>query len=348
MLRSLFLALLCLALCLTGQLGPVFAASPDSETVVYQGGAGPGQGKKIVFLTGDEEYRSEEGLPMLAKILALRHGFHCTVLFSINPADGTIDPVMQTNEPGLQALDSADLCVMLLRFRHWPDEQMKHFVDFLNAGKPIIALRTSTHAFAYGANSPSPYAKYDWQSQDWPGGFGQQVLGETWVSHHGDHGKESTRGVINSALARHPILHGVTDLWVPTDVYTVSHLPRDAQVLVWGQVLSGMSPTDPPLDGAKNNPLMPVVWLHDYKGESGKVVGTVTTTMGSAVDLQNEDLRRLIVNACYWEAGLADKIPARADVDYIGDYKPTWFGFNKGKKGVKPADLRLKSESSGQ
>src|SRR5947208_2263460 len=106
-----------------------------NDRVVYAGKNGPGKGKQIVFLTGDEEYRSEEGLPMLAKILAVRHGFKCTVLFPINPADGTIDPVTLTNIPGMAALDSADLCVMVLRFRELPDEQMKHFVDYLNAGK---------------------------------------------------------------------------------------------------------------------------------------------------------------------------------------------------------------------
>src|SRR6266508_6811454 len=62
------------------------------DWVTYEGGQGPGQGKHIVFLAGDEEYRSEEGLPQLAKLLAMRHGFKCTVLFPINPADGTIAP----------------------------------------------------------------------------------------------------------------------------------------------------------------------------------------------------------------------------------------------------------------
>ena len=52
---------------------------------------GPGNGKHVVFLSGDEEYRSEEGLPMLAKILSQRHGFKTTVLFSLDP-DGTINP----------------------------------------------------------------------------------------------------------------------------------------------------------------------------------------------------------------------------------------------------------------
>ncbi|HZR21175.1 MAG TPA: hypothetical protein VFE51_28090 [Verrucomicrobiae bacterium] len=314
-----------------------------ADRVIYEGKAGPGLGKQIVFLCGDEEYRSEEALPMLAKILAVRHGFKCTVLFPINPADGTIDPVTLTNIPGMEALDSASLCVMSLRFRELPDDQMKHFVDYLNRGKPIIALRTSTHAFAYDHNKQSPYARFDWRNKQWPGGFGQQVLGETWVDHHGSHGKESTRGVINQTFKDHPILRGVTDLWCPTDVYAVTHLGSDARILVWGEVLSGMNPTDPPVTGAKNNPLMPLVWVRGYRSEEGRVCRIVTTTMGAAVDLQNESLRRLLVNAAYWLTGLGQKIDGKADVAYVGEYKPLWFGFGKFAKGIKPDDLAIKN-----
>jgi len=316
-------------------------AARAADGVVYQGQKGPGKGKHIVFLAGDEEYRSEEGLPMLAKILAVRHGFKCTVLFAINPADGTIDPLTLTNMPGLAALDSADLCVLGLRFRELPDPQMKHFVDYLSAGKPIIALRTSTHAFKYELNKASPYAKYDWHSPAWPGGFGQQVLGETWINHHGNHGKESTLGVVNEAFKGEPILRGVTDIWGPTDVYSVIHLPRDAKVLVWGQVLTGMNPADAPVEGAKNQPMMPVVWVRDYTGEQGKPSKVFTTTMGAAVDLENESLRRLLINGAYWAVGLEKQIPAKASVDYVGDYKPGWFGFGKFKPGLKPGDLAL-------
>ena len=310
------------------------------DWVVYEGTNGPGVGKHIVFLSGDEEYRSEEGLPMLAKILAMRHGFKCTVLFPINPADGTIDPNTQTNIPGMAALDSADLCVMLWRFRELPDAEMKHFVNYLNRGKPIIGLRTSTHAFAYSRDKQSPYARFSYNDKSWPGGFGQQVLGDTWINHHGDHGKQSTRGVINNEFKSNPILTGVADIWGPSDVYGVIHLPTNATVLVWGQVLTGMKPNDPPLEGPKNNPMMPLVWVRDYTGESGKTSRVVTTTMGAATDLECTDLRRLLVNACFWTTGLADKIPARANVDYVGEFKPTMFGFGKFKPGVKPADLQ--------
>jgi len=315
---------------------PVFA----KDWVEYEGKEGPGKGKRIVLLAGDEEYRSEEGLPMLGKILAERHGFQCTVLFSINPADGTIDPNVQTNIPGFERVKGADLIVMLYRFRELPDEKMKLFVDHINAGKAIIAIRTSTHSFQYSHNKNSPYAKYDWRSKEWPGGFGQQVLGDTWVSHHGEHGKQSTRGFINEKERGHPVLRGVEDIWGPTDVYGIVHLPPDAKVLVYGQVLEGMKPTDKPLEGKKNDPMMPLIWTHDYKAESGKVCRTLTSTIGAAPDLESEGLRRLFVNACYWLTGL--DVPAKANVDYIGEYKPTFFGFNKGRKGVKPSEHELK------
>jgi hypothetical protein len=332
-------------------IGCLLLLAPHSwaaDGVSYEGTAGPGHGKHIVFLTGDEEYRSEEGLPMLAKILAVRHGFDCTVLFSINPDTDDIDPNCQTNLPGIEALDTADLCVMLLRFREWPDAKMKHFVDYLNSGKPIIALRTSTHAFSYQRNKNSPYAGYDWNSSSWLGGFGRQVLGDTWISHHGEHGSESTRGIITQSVMNHPVLRGVTDLWWPTDVYTVEHLPTDAQVLVWGQVVSGMKPNDPPVDGPKNYPLMPLVWTRDYKGESGNTSKIVATTAGAAVDLQNEGLRRLLVNACYWTLGMEDKAPAKVDVDYVGQYDPSPFGFGGFKKRVKPAAFEMETTAQGR
>jgi hypothetical protein len=319
------------------------------EWVVYEGKRGPGRGKHIVFLTGDEEYRSEEGLPMLARILSQHHGFKCTVLFSIK--NGEIDPKTTDNEPGMEALDAADLCIMLLRFREWPDHQMKHFVDYYLAGKPIIALRTSTHAFSYGNNSTSAYKKFHWGSGEWKQGFGRQVLGETWVDHWGKHKVEATRGIIEPTQRKHPILRGVTDIFADTDVYE-AHPPADVTILVHGQVLKGMKPTDPPADYRRkakggveqgiNDPMQPVVWTRHHTNETGKVNRVVTTTLGSATDLQSEGLRRLLVNASYWAVGLEKKIPRKAKVAYVGEFQPTMYGFNGFKKGVKPADHELK------
>jgi type 1 glutamine amidotransferase len=295
--------------------------------------------KHIVLISGDEEYRSEEALPQLARILAKHHGFTCSVLFALDP-DGTVNPNRSDNNPGLEALKKADLVILMTRFRDWPDDQMKHFVDYVESGRPIVALRTATHAFAFKNNKT--YARWSWNSREpgWEGGFGKKVLGETWVSHHGAHGKQSTRAIIAPGGRNSPILRGIKDgdVWGPTDVYTAQP-PADADVLLLGQVLTGMQPSDPPLEGPKNDPMMPVAWTRFWNTPGGKTMRVFTTTMGSSQDLENEGFRRLVVNAVYWGLGMEKKIRPNANVQIVGTYKPTPFGFNKAQKGRKPEDF---------
>ena len=312
------------------------AADPWVE---FKGADGPGKGKTIVFVTGDEEYRSEEGMPMLARILAEKHGFDCKVLFATDK-DGTIEPNRVDHIPGLDALKTADLLVIFTRFRDLPDDQMKAFADYLDSGRPVVGLRTATHAFNIKAGKL--FARYSHNSKEWDGGFGRQVLGETWISHHGSHGKQSTLGVIAPGAEGHPILKGIKtgDVWGPTDVYGVRlPLPGDSKPLVLGRILTGMKPTDPPLEGKKNDPMMPVAWVKTYDGKNGKTGKVFTTTMGASQDLLSDGLRRLLVNACYWAVGLEDKIPEKSEVGIIGAYEPSPFGFNKAKKGVKASDF---------
>ena len=288
---------------------------------------GTARNKRIVLIAGDDEYRSEQVMPMLGKILSQRHGFDCTVLFPIDSETGTIKPDFQTNIPGMHTLDDADLVILGLRFRRLPDRQMKHFVDYFRAGKPFIGLRTSTHAFRYGGDSISPYKRFSFNSRDWRGGFGQQVLGDTWISHHGLHKVESCRGVIEKENADSPILNGVKDVWGPSDVYGIKHLPEDANILLRGQVLAGMTPESKPVEGRKNNPMMPLAWTLVYESESGKTNRVFNTTMGASTDFECEDLRRLIVNASYWAVGLESQIPDKANVDFVDAYRPysIWF-----------------------
>ncbi len=314
------------------------SAAPVDPWVVYPGGEGPGSGSHIVLIAGDEEYRSEEALPMLGKILSVRHGFKCTVLFSTNPETGEIDPNEQTHIAGLEALDSADLAIVLLRFRELPDEAMSHFVEFVEAGKPIIGLRTATHAFDYKRNKTSPYARYHWRrGEDWPGGFGKQILGETWVAHHGRHGSQATRGVVEPGSEEHPILRGVEDVFGPTDVYTVGALPDDATLLLRGAVLDGMGTDAKPVDSPKNDPMIPLVWTRVIEREEGAPQRIVCSTIGASQDFLSDGLRRVIVNASYWCLGMEKQIPAASDVDIVGTYKPTPFGFGKATMGVLPA-----------
>jgi len=318
------------------------AAQPAGDLwLAFPGGEGPGRGRHIVLVSGDEEYRSEEALPQLAKILAFRHGFRSTVLFAVEPESGFIDPNRRDNIPGLEALAKADLMILFTRFRDLPDAQMRHIVEYVESGRPIIGLRTATHAF--DLKSSPTYARYSWNSREWEGGFGRQVLGETWIRHHWRHGRQSTRGVIVPERAGHPILRGIGegDIWGPTDVYAVRlPLPGDSQPLVLGQVLEGMRPDSPPAAGALNDPMMPVAWVKTYRGARGKTARVFTTTMGSAEDLLSEGFRRLLVNACYWALGMEEQIPARSAVDLVGEYRPRPFGFDGFARGLRPSDLR--------
>lgn len=320
---------------------PAPGQGSEAQWVTYPGGDGPGAGHKVVLVAGDEEYRSEEAMPMLGKLLSVRHGFECVVLFSIDAETGAIDPEEQTNIPGLEALDDADLMVIATRFRELPDEQMKHIVDYVESGRPIVGLRTATHAFSYQRNPDSPYAHWHFRSESWPGGFGQQVLGDTWINHHGRHGQESTRGVVAPGAADHPILRGVHDVWGPTDVYGLRNLGDDANVLLLGAVLAGMSPDDPPVEGPKNDPMVPIAWTRSYTGAGGKTARVFTTTMGASTDFESEGLRRLLVNAVYWGLGMEDRIPERSDARVVGAYEATDFGFGSHAVGVMPSVHKL-------
>lgn len=324
--------------------------SPDSS-VTYPPKSGAGKGRHIVLLTGDEEYRSEEGLPMLGKILSQRHGFKCTVLFSLD-ADGTINPKATRSLSNPEALDTADAVIMLLRFRAWPDATMAKLDKYLKAGRPIVALRTSTHAFN-GLPKGSPWETWNYNNQ---GGFGKRVLGETWLTHWGRHKVEATRGVIEASQKNNPLLRGVTDIFGDTDVYE-AYPPPDATILVRGVVLKGMRPDSEPADYRKpratdkaeqgvNDPPMPVAWTRLYTNETGTTNRILTTTMGSATDLENEGLRRLVVNGVYWGLGL--DVPQKADVTYVDEYVPSFYGFDGFRKGLRPSDFELGKKVPGQ
>jgi len=306
----------------------------------YEGKEGPGKGKNIVLISGDDEYRSEESMPMMAKILSEKYGFTTTVLFPINPETGEIVPSYQTNIPGMEHLKDADLMIMLIRFRDLPMDQMEALESYFKSGKPFIALRTSTHPFAV-KDETSPFYKWNWNSKvpDWEGGFGQQIIGETWVAHHGIHKSEGTRVLVDGVDrdADHPILRGIDDIWAPTDVYSIKNLPASANVLLYGQSTAGMTP-EAPLMWDKS--IMPIAWTKDYSldgGKSGKVFGS---TLGSSLDFKVEDMRRLILNASLYLLEMPDMITPDLSVDIVGNYEPTMFGFDSFRKGMKVADFK--------
>ncbi|MGJ8695624.1 MAG: hypothetical protein ACSHYF_04855 [Verrucomicrobiaceae bacterium] len=295
-------------------------ASGEDHILAFDGKIGPGKGKKIVLISGDEEYRSEESMPMLGKILAQKHGFDCTVLFSWSK-DGTyIDPNNAGGVKGWDHLDSADLIIVGTRMRSLNGTDRAHMTKYLNAGKPVIGYRTATHAFK-GKEAFGTISQNDW---------GLKILGETWVSHHGKHKGEGARAVIEKGREKHPVLNSVSYIFAPSDVYGVKHLTEADTILLRGLVTETLDPDSIPVAGDKNDPAMPLAWLHPYTAPDGKTTGTsFCTTAGASVDFLSEDLRRLVVNATYHLLDL--KVPETADVDFIDPFYPSFYGFWNGE-----------------
>ena len=321
-------------------LASVAQAQDYLEIAANPGGIG--KGKTIVLVAGDEEYRTEETMPMLAKILAKTHGFNCVVLFSTDEKAGYIDPNNQKNIRGTEALDNADLMIIGTRFRQLPESQLAPFVRYLNAGKPVIGIRTATHAFSGGAKT----GEFKWAE------FGLKILGEKWVAHHGAHKKEGTRSVFETENLKHPVLRGVEEIFGTTDVYAVKNLDLSkATILLRGQVTESLHDRSYPVKGPKNDPMQALAWLFEYTTVDGKGTGkSFCTTMGASVDFSDEDLRRLIVNASLHLLGL--EVPAKADVAFIDPFKPTMYAALKSDHykqiNLKPSDFATgKSPSTG-
>ncbi|MHC4117077.1 MAG: ThuA domain-containing protein [Planctomycetota bacterium] len=310
---------------------------PESPLwLTYKGADGPGSGKHIVLIAADQEYRSEQSMPMLARILAGRHGFDCTVLFSLNDK-GQVDPTIKIrwqdknvlhNIPGLEYLRTADLLILFSRLITLPDGQVKHVIDYLDSGKPIIGVRTANHGFLQNF----PYEINGRKVK-----FGDDVLGGSFRGHHGNWHADSTRGILVEEAKDHPILRGVEDIWGPSDVYRTyqkgESLPAQCQAIVYGQPLLGRNHDDGV--NKKKEPL-PIAWTKTWTGSAGKTARVFHVTMGSAKDYQSAGLRRLTINAAYWCLKMERQITPTSSVEYVGEYKPSASGFQYNKLNVVP------------
>lgn len=322
-------------LCALGALTLTTLLRAADAPLTYAGTEGAGKGKKVVLIANDHEYKSEEALPQLARILAKHHGFSCTVLFGIDPKTGAIAQGNPSNIPGTEALKDADLMVIFTRFQSLPAEQMQPILDYLSRGGAVIGLRTSTHGFRYPKDSPLYRYSFDYKGEDYRGGFGRQILGETWVGHYGPNHKSSTRLDLVPAQAEHPVLRGVKNAWAEIGAYNANPI-EGSTILAMAQPLSGMQP-DSPADPAKKP--MPGAWVRTYKAAGGKEGRVFASTYGASGDLANEGFRRMLVNACFWTTGLESAIKPDLDVSLVGEYHPTWLGTFKRAGAAKPSDL---------
>ncbi len=269
----------------------------------------PAQGRTphVVFVTGDDEYRSEITMPMIAAILEKRHGIRTSVAYA--------KPIPQTkdNIEGLEALDTADLMVMFTRFRRLPDDQLARITRFADSGKPLVGLRTTTHAFLYPEGSPH-VALND--------GFGRGVFGQKWITHHGS--RSTTAVTLNGAQAQHPILRGVAPFPARSWLYHVEPLNGPAAVLLNGESINsqqaGKHETYPPNQ--------PVAWTREHRGAR-----VFFTTLGHPADFEQESMRRLVVQGILWALG-RDIPGGGADATPVTPYvAPESFDLSKVPKG---------------
>lgn len=228
----------------------------------------------VVFVTGDDEYRSEITMPMIASILEAKHGMRTTVLYA-KPT-----PQTKTNIEGLEALKTADLAVFFLRFRALPDDQLKIILQYTRSGKPLVGLRTTTHAFLY----PEGH-----KHENLNDGFGIDVFGQKWITHHGH--QSSTDVSIVPTQSEHPILRGIERSFHGSSwLYVVAPLRGDCVPLLMGRTVN-------PRNGIDHGP-QPVAWTKTYQGAR-----VFFTTLGHPEDFALPSARRLLINGIYWALG---------------------------------------------
>lgn len=283
----------------------------------------PNARPKVVFVTGDEEYRSEESMPMLAAILERDHGIDATVLFATND-DGEIAPNHLTHIGGLEALADADLLVMFTRFRALPDDELQAILDYAQSGRPMVGFRTATHAFLYK----------DGPNAAWNDEFSVRYFGQKWITHHGH---ESTTSVTRVTGCDSPILRGVEDFEAPSWLYHVEGggdaLPADHESLMRGtsQHSSHQDHDRFPLEQT-------VAWTRKRALENGQTQRVFFTTLGHPYDFAQPNMRRLALQGILWALGRETTIPEQGvNTDTVLAYHPTQALYGGAIPGRRPA-----------
>ena len=313
------------------------SSAHTADHVVYEGDSGPGKGKHILFIASDHEYRGEETCPAIARILAKRYGFKCTVLFGQNE-DGVITPG-SSNIPGIDAIDDADMLFLFLRFVHPDDAWMEKFEAYLKRGGPVLGLRTTTHGFN-GLKGKYAYHNYNYRGEDFVGGFGRQILGETWnpklgAGHYGSNHQFATAMHVVPDQKEHPVMRGVKEMHAMAGAYSAVPMP-DSTILATNRVLESMEVGADPLPDKEPQP---AAWVRTYRFKDGQEGRAFCSTQGASEDILSEGVRRMIINATLWCLEMEDHITADADVSFVGPYNPSTFSFKPSITDAKPSDI---------
>lgn len=248
--RSLFLAL-CTALALAF---PSFAAD----------------GKRIVFMIGEDEYHTWETLPDFAQKELTAAGYESKIIHA--------DPQDKNNFPGIaEALKDADLLFLSVRRRTPPKEQLEAVRAFLKSGHPLVGIRTACHAFALRPNDKVADARLDvWQD------FDPEVLGGHYTGHYG---KDKVAVSLAPGGDQHPILKGIAidKLIGNGGLYKCAPLAEDTTQLLIGTI-------------ADQQP-EPIAWTRLYGEKKGRIF---YTSLGHPDDFQEPEFRKFLFNAVAW------------------------------------------------
>lgn len=229
----------------------------------------------VAMLIGEDEYQTEQTLPAFA-LDKLGRDFRVLTIFASDTD--------KNDFPGIAAIDHADVLLVSVRRRTLPREQLAHVREFVAAGKPIVGIRTASHAFALREGNPPA------GHEVWPE-FDGQVLGGHYTNHHGNHPPDGPKSYVQIVpeLAAHPILRGFAagEQIVPSWLYMTTPLATGAQVLLMGRV-----------EGVEKQE--PVAWT--YVPATGNRV--FYTSLGHPDEFKSEAFRTLLANGIYWAAGI--------------------------------------------
>jgi type 1 glutamine amidotransferase len=231
----------------------------------------------VVFVIAEDEYDADRTLANFAHELQTKYDFACEFALGVAKPDSAKE---RDNIAGMEALAGADIAVVYVRRRALPPEQMKYLRDYIKAGKPLIGLRTASHAFVVRGDKPEA------GFLEWPD-FDPEVLGGNYHGHHGNKGTNGPRTYVwvERGAESHPILAGVPrgEIHVPSWLYKTLPLSKSATVLMMGRV-----------DDRK--PHEPVAWTNTRTG-GGRVF---YTSLGHPGDFEFVWFRRMLTNAVFW------------------------------------------------
>jgi type 1 glutamine amidotransferase len=224
----------------------------------------------VVFLIGEDEYKTETTLPPFARTELEPAGLRVAIIHASKD-----DP---NDFPGMvQALADADLVLVSVRRRTPPQDQLDALRSYLDRGKPLIGIRTACHAFALRPkDKPAP------GRAQWPD-FDPQVIGGHYVNHHGAGPKSAV--TVAPGASGHAILRGVdaAKLIGNGSLYRVSPLEPGTTPLLIGTIPD----KDPE----------PIAWTHTYGPRQARVF---YTSLGHIDDFDEPGFRRLLTNAVFW------------------------------------------------